>query len=126
MKNQSYRYALLRYIIDRARMEPQNIGVIVQNDEGAVLRIIPEFIPLHPGKFDRNNYRQWREFFKEEVNGPPVRFFQPPRNAPEFLDYLRSRCVCSNFNLSATLAAEVQDSDLAEVAEHLYETLVLP
>lgn len=124
MEEKLYRYQLIRYVPDVRRMEPQNVGVVVQDETGTTSRLWSRFRPLgEKPDFDFANFRQWRQFFEEEVNGPQIPLFQPPRNRPEFLEYLQARCR-GNYLVSRPLELVVETQDLSEVREYLYETLV--
>lgn len=122
MEQHFFRYQILRYIADLKRMEPENIGVIIQDAREASYRF-----RTHMGKrpgFDADNYRQWREFFEAEINGPPVPVYQPPRGDIAFLQYLQQRC-CGNYSLTRPLELTMPSDALGEVRDHLFRTLVL-
>jgi hypothetical protein len=123
MNEQYYLYQIIRYVPDLRRMEPQNIGVVVQGELGVTCRLWTHFRPFgEKGDFDYANFRKWREFFEAEVNGRQIKMFQPPRNSPKFLEYLQSRCK-GNYILTRPLQIEMQ-ADLDAVRDFLYETLV--
>ncbi len=110
-----YLYQIIRYIPDLRRMEPQNIGVVVQGRSGSLCRIWRHFRPLgEKPSFDYANFRKWREFFDEEVNGRQVDLFQPLRHTREFLEYLQSRCK-GNYVLTRPLHIAMVTDDLSEV-----------
>src|SRR5260370_22457699 len=46
MSEKEYNYQIIRYIPDLRRMEPQNIGVLVQGDLGTTCRLWTHFRPL--------------------------------------------------------------------------------
>lgn len=126
MARTRFRYQLLRYVADLERMEPINIGIIVQSDDGIAHRIHGHF---RPGKdikpdFDRANFKAWREFFDAEIRRRTGREFAPPPHSREFLEYLVSRCR-GNYQLTPPLAVETGVEDLAEVLKDLYQRLVL-
>jgi hypothetical protein len=125
MEEKQFRYQLIRYVPDLLRMEPQNIGIIVQDESGVTCRLWTRFRPLgDKPDFDYANYRKWREFFEAEVNGPQVALFQPPRNSPEFLEFLQSRCKGS-YIVTHPLKGTMETHDIVEARDFLYETLVM-
>lgn len=124
MSNPSYLYQIIRYVRDLRRMEPQNIGVVVQGEFGLAFRLWNNFRPMGDrGDFDYANFRKWREFFEAEINGRQIKMFQPPRESAEFLDYLQSRCK-GNYLLTRPLQVEMQTENVEGVRDYLYETLV--
>jgi hypothetical protein len=124
MNERSYLYQLIRYVPDLRRMEPQNIGVIVQGDPGVTYRLWSHFRPLgDKPDFDYANFRKWREFFEAEINGPQIKMFQPRRDRPEFLEYLQSRCR-GNYIVTQALNVAMQTENIEDVKNFLYETLV--
>ena len=124
MNERPYLYQIIRYVPDLRRMEPQNIGVLVQGQSGVTCRLWTRFRPLgDKPDFDYANFRKWREFFDAEINGPQIKMFQPPRESPEFLEYLQSRCK-GNYILTRPLLVAMQAEDIDEVRDYLYETVV--
>jgi hypothetical protein len=119
----SYLYQLIRYVPDLRRMEPQNIGVIVQGWGGITCRIWTRFRPGENYDFDYVNFRRWREFFEAEINGPQIAMFQPLRTTPEFLDYLQLRAK-RNYMVTAPLQIGMDTNDLESVKDYLYSELV--
>jgi hypothetical protein len=124
MNEQLYLYQIIRYVPDLLRMEPMNIGVLVQSQTQVTCRMFARFQPgdKRPD-FDFKNFRRWREFFETEVNGPQIPLFQPSRTSPEFLEYLQSRCK-GNYIVTRPLHVTMQTENIDEVAEYLYQTLV--
>lgn len=128
MNERPYLYQIIRYVPDLRRMEPQNIGVLVQGQSQLRYQLWTHFRPhFRPGDkkpdFDYLNFRRWREFFEEEVYGPQIALFQPPRNSPEFLEYLQTRCG-GNYVVTRPLHVTMRTEDIDEVTEYLYGTLV--
>jgi len=124
MSDPSYLYQIIRYVPDLRRMEPQNIGILVQSQFGVTCRLWNHFRPLGDrGDFDYANFRKWREFFEAEINGRQIKMFQPQRESSEFLEYLQARCK-GNYVLSRPLHVEMQTDKLEVVRDYLYETLV--
>jgi Protein of unknown function (DUF3037) len=124
MNEQPFLYQIIRYVPDLTRMEPKNIGVIVQGQTDLRLRLWTHFRPGDDKPdFDYANFRRWREFFEEEVNGPQIALFQPPRHSPEFLEYLQSRAR-GNYLVTRPLHVSMRTENIDEVTQHLYETIV--
>jgi hypothetical protein len=125
MKEISYLYQIIRYVPDLERMEPQNIGVIVQGSGQTISKVWKHFRPSDKRDFDYSNFRMWREFFEEEINGAQVSMFQPDRGSPEFLTYLQSRCK-SNYLVTRPLSIITKTDSAEEVRDYLYKRVVSP
>src|SRR5258706_189055 len=125
MNEKPYLYQIIRYVADLRRMEPQNIGVLVQSDSQVKCRMWFHFVPKgdKAKDFDYANFRKWREFFEDEVNGPQIALFQPDRHTREFLEYLQSRCK-GNYIVTPPLHVAMQTNNIEEVTDYLYEMLV--
>jgi len=124
VKEVDYLYQIIRYVPDLERMEPQNIGIIVQGGGQIVSKIWKYFRPLgDKPDFDYSNFRKWRDFFDQEINGKQISMFQPPKSNPEFLEYLQSRCK-SNYILTRPLCIVTQTRVIEEVCDYLYSRLV--
>lgn len=124
MDERPYLYQIIRYVPDLRRMEPQNIGVLVQGESRITLRLWTHFRPLgDKPDFDYANFRKWREFFDAEINGPQIKMFQPSRERPEFLEYLQSRCK-GNYILTRPLHVAMNSDNIEGVRDYLYQTLV--
>lgn len=119
--NYSFRYQIFRYIADLRRMEPENIGIIVQSADDVGCRFRTQLGARK--NFDYDNYRRWREFFEVEICEPAVPLFQPPRNSMEFLHYLQQRCV-GNYSLTQPLDLVLDTPDLKTALNSLYDALV--
>lgn len=119
-----YRYTLIRYVPDLDRMEPINVGVILQGSGRIDVRLSP-----HAAKrkeIDTQVYRKWRQFFLEEVRGEQARLLQPEKTSPQFLTYLQQLCGGAVL-LSRPLVLEVaQGRPFDSVLEDLYIRLVAP
>ena len=124
MRQLSYLYQLIRYVPDLERMEAQNIGIVVQGHGQTITKLWKYFRPQGDRvDFDYSNFRKWREFFEEEINGSQISMFQPERSSPEFLEYLQSRCR-SNYLLTRPLSIVMGSDNVEEVRDYLYERLV--
>jgi hypothetical protein len=119
-----YRYCLVRYVPDFQRMEPTNVGVILQGSGRIEIKISP-----HAAKrkeIDTPVFQQWKKFLNDEINGPAVPLFQPRRNSPDFLRYLGKLCEGSVF-LSEPLYHRAADAlSFDDVLQTLYQRLVAP
>lgn len=121
---QDYYYTLVRYVPDVQRMEPINVGVILQGRGQLDIRFSP-----HAAKrkeIDTGVFQQWRQFLLEEVQGKPAPLFQPPKTSPKFLDYLGQLCDGAVL-LSQPLLVSVDESrPFADMLAYLYQRLVAP
>src|SRR5436190_24087936 len=82
-----FRYALIRYIPDPFRMEPINIGVLLQGRGRIDFRLNTQ--ASKKGVVDTATFKRWRSFLDEEVGGKPVPLFQPDKSTPQFFAYLQ-------------------------------------
>lgn len=117
-------YSLIRYVPDRQRMEPINVGLVLQDPLGTRVRFSP-----HAAKrsdVDTEIFRKWKNFFEVEVNGEVDPLFRPPTNSPAFLDHLAKLCDGSML-MSRPLQVIVDDeTEPQEVLDGLFRRLVLP
>jgi len=122
MKN--LRYVLIRYIRDRARMEPLNAGVILQGEGRIALRLSPHLDQR--ADVNTSAWKEWKEFFECEITGEAIPHFQPSRESEQFLRYLEGLC-SGTVVLSAPLTISVSDGrSFGEILESLYQRLVAP
>ena len=85
-----HRYMLIRYVPDVERMEPINVGVILQGQGQLDVRLSP-----HAAKrkdVDTAAFRRWKDFFIEEVKGDPESLFQPEKTSLRFLQNIAELC----------------------------------
>ena len=119
-----YRYCLIRYVPVWERMEPINVGIILQGAHGVEFRFSP-----HAAKrsdVDTQAFRQWKEFLTTELGIDDQPLFQPPKNAPEFLHHVQSLCQ-GPIVLSQPLALSVLENRRPEeILDSLLTRLVLP
>lgn len=119
-----YRYNLIRYIPDPDRMEPINIGLILQGQGKIYVRFSPHVAKRND--VNTASFREWKDFLLNEVNGEAVPLFQPPKHSAEFLEYLESLCRGQvRLSKSLELFAPIKRS-FDEILEALYLRLVLP
>ena len=119
-----YRYVLVRFVPDRERMEPINVGLILQ---GAG-RIDYQF-SQHAAKrkeIDTDIYNEWKAFFRAEIKGEAAPLFQPDRASPQFLRHLEALCG-ETVVLSRPLSLSVDESRaFDDVVDSLFRRLVAP
>ena len=119
-----YRYNLIRYVPDAARMEPRNVGVILQGDGKIDVRFYQH--AGRRGDIDAEQLRQWRLFFTAEIQTAQVSLFQPDRNSEDFLRYLESLST-GPVHLSKPLALLADPATPFErILDSLYQQLVVP
>jgi hypothetical protein len=119
-----HRYMLIRYVPDAERMEPINVGIILQGQGKVDVRLNPHATKRK--EVDTPAFRKWKQFFNEEVTGDTVPLFQPDKTSPRFLQYLEELCE-GPILLTRPLTVSVQSSSaFSEVFEDLFERLVLP
>jgi hypothetical protein len=115
-------YALIRYISNPKRMEPQNVGVLLQGDGQIEFKLNPH--ASKRGDIDTQVFQKWKAFLHQEVNEAAMPLFQPARSDVEFLRYLSDLCD-STVVLSPPLQL-VTGKPFSEVLESLYDELVAP
>lgn len=121
---QEFRYALIRFVRDRERMEPVNAGVILQGAGRIDVKLQPHF--ARRKGVDAAIWTAWRRFFAEELHGNAVPLFQPDRTSRKFLDHLRELCT-ANVIVSEPLQVTVPDDRTFDAAlESLYDRLAAP
>lgn len=117
-----FRYSLIRYIANPKRMEPQNVGVLLQGDGQIDFRLNPH--ASKRGDIDTQIFRKWKSFLHQEVHEAALPLFQPPRSDSEFLRYLSELCD-STVVLSPPLQV-ISSKPFDETLNSLYEDLVAP
>ena len=119
-----YRYSLIRFVPDPERMEPFNVGIILQGQDKVDFKLSP-----HAAKRKDVNtaiFQRWRAFFDEEIRGEEVPFLQPPKHSREFLESL-SRMGDQTVIISRPLYLSERPEDGFEgVLQRLYDRLVAP
>jgi hypothetical protein len=119
-----FRYALIRFVPDLERMEPFNVGIILQGQGRLDFKLSP-----HAAKrkdVDTTIFQKWRAFFEEEIRGDAVPFLQPPRDSREFLNYLAGLCDQTVTISQPLYLAERPEGAFDGVMQSLYERLVAP
>jgi len=119
------RYALIRFVPNMARMEPINVGVILQGSSRLDLKF-----NAHVSKqkrVDTDIFKKWRSFFEEEVTGTSVPLFQPPKDSPRFFEHLAKLCE-DTMSLTPALIYQPQDAcdSFDSILGRLYDELVAP
>lgn len=117
-----YRYSLIRYVPDMQRMEPSNVGVILQGCGRLDVKLSPH--AAKRGDIDTAVFQQWRDFFHAEIKQDAIPLFQPPKTSEQFFRYLRGLCE-DTVVLSETLFYQSADR-FDQVLEQLYDRLVAP
>lgn len=119
-----FRYSLIRFVPDPERMEPFNIGIILQGQGRLDFKLSP-----HAAKrkdVDTAIFQRWRSFLDEEIRGAEVPFLQPPKQSPEFLEFL-SRAGDQTMIVSRPLyLSERPEESFEGVLQRLYDRLVAP
>lgn len=118
-----FRYALIRYIPDPLRMEPINIGILLQGQGRIDFRLNTQ--ASRKGAIDTATFKRWRNFLEEEVGGPPVPLFQPDKSKPQFFTYLQSLCE-KTVSLSNPFVVSRDSEDFDELLNSLYQRMVAP
>ncbi|MCC7509507.1 MAG: DUF3037 domain-containing protein [Planctomycetes bacterium] len=122
MTKQEFTYVLLRYVPDPERMEPLNIGVVIQGAEGMKLKLDNHFGRLKG--IDKNVYKRWRDFLEEEISGEQKSIFRPSRESPDFWKYLRS-LTGDTVTMTPPLRLTTSDETSSDgILEKLYNRLV--
>lgn len=118
-----FRYALIRYVPDPLRMEPINIGVLLQGRGRIDFRLNTQ--ASKKGVIDTATFKRWRNFLDEEVSGKPVPLFQPDKSTPQFFTYLQEMCE-KTVVLSNPLIASRDNDGFDDLLDSLYQRLVAP
>jgi hypothetical protein len=119
-----FNYALIRYIADRLRMEPINVGLVLQDSAGAIVKFSP-----HVAKravVDTETYNQWKAFFEAEVKNDVDPLFRPPTNSPEFFVYLSRLCDGPIIMSRPLIVADENEISGEQMLDILFRRLVLP
>ena len=119
-----YRYALVRYVPDLARMEPINVGVLLQGQGRVALKLSP-----HAAKrsdVDTAVFRRWRDFLSTEVDGEDVPLFRPGKHSSSFFHYLGQLCEGPILLSEPLVLRTAQERDFDEILQELMRDLVLP
>jgi hypothetical protein len=118
----TYNYSLIRFVPNLARMEPQNVGVILRDERRIDYKLDANW--ARRGDADTPVVRSWKAFFEEEIRGERIPLFQPPKVSEEFFAYLSKLC-----NRTVRLSEMLQlrkpdDSQFDLVIEELFGDLV--
>ncbi len=117
-----YRFSVIRFVPDMLRMEPLNIGIVLQSANRTDFKLNPD--ASSQLGIDASIYLEWQAFLTEEIRGIPRAKFQPCRTTPEFLRYLAELC-SGPILLSESLVHQSQvDSSFGQVMDALYQRLV--
>ena len=119
-----YIYSLIRFVPDLERMEPINVGIILQTPEKIDFKMSP-----HAAKrkdVDTAIFQRWRSFLEEEIRGEAVPFLQPPKHSPEFVRYLHGLCDRTVSISNPLFLSEPPDVPFEDVLQRLYDRMVAP
>ena len=117
-------YSLIRFVPDLERMEPFNVGVILQGQGRIDFKLSP-----HAAKrkdVDTIIFQRWRAFFEDEIHGEDVAFLQPPKSSREFLQYLSGLCDQTVTISKSLFLSERIEEPFEKVLQALYDRLVAP
>ncbi|MBI3823920.1 MAG: DUF3037 domain-containing protein [Planctomycetes bacterium] len=118
-----YRYALIRYVPDAIRMEPINIGIILQSIDRIDFRLNTQ--ASKKGIIDTTTFKRWRGFLDEEILGDAIPLFQPEKTSLQFFSHLQELCDKTVIlSRPLTVAREIDNFD--QLLESLYQRLVAP
>ena len=119
---QEFRYSLIRYIPDVMRMEPTNVGIILQGKSRLDFQL-----SRHAAKrssIDTDVFQSWRKFFEEEIRGEAMPLLQPSKFSTKFFDHLSLLCR-DTVRLSPALILKVNsDESFDHVLGRLFDQLV--
>ena len=117
-------YSLVRFVPDLERMEPFNVGVILQGQGKIDFKLSP-----HTAKrkdVDTVVFQNWRSFLEEEIRGEAVPFLQPPKDSRDFLNHLSAMCEQTLCISKPFYLSERSEGNFQSVLQSLYERLVAP
>jgi hypothetical protein len=118
-----YRYCLVRYVPNLERMEPINVGVILQGHDRTEVRFSP-----HAAKrsdVDTAAFGHWKKFFLQELNADEP-LFQPPKNTPEFLLNLQNLAQGPIVLSQPLVLSAAENRTFDEIHQSLLQRLVMP
>lgn len=131
------RFLVAKYVPDRLRMEPRNIGVVLWTPERVLARFRGESID-QPGQVDGRAvrftndtriYKRWIRYWRQELSKqellPPAGGPRVRRTEPGFVEALLDRTRASYYLEDGGLILDpVQADDTAELLGELYGRLV--
>jgi hypothetical protein len=119
-----FTYALVRYVPDPDRMEPINVGIILQGQDRLDLKLNPNVVRRK--EIDTQVFQQWRSFLTQEIRGKPMPLFQPPKTRIAFLEYLSNLCEGSVLLSPPLIHAAPDAKSFDDILADLYLRLVAP
>lgn len=119
-----FHYSLIRYVPDRLRMEPINVGIVLQASTGTQLRFNPH--ATKRADIDTDAFRKWRSFFEAEVRNDEDPLFRPSADTPDFLLHLARLCDAPFAMTRPLLVADAIETEPDRMLETLFRRLVLP
>jgi hypothetical protein len=119
-----FRYSLIRFVPDLERMEPFNVGIILQGQGKLDFRLSPHVAKRKD--VDTVIFQKWRSFLEEEIRGEEVPYLQPPKLSREFLEYLARMCDQTMTISRPLYLSERPEEGFESVLQSLYDRLVAP
>lgn len=116
------RYALIRFVPDMNRMEPINVGVVLQ----APGRIDFKLNAARRKDMETSVFQKWQAFFEEEIRGDAIPILQPPKDSVQFLHYLSNLCEHTVIMTRPLTVSTRADESFETTLQSLYERLVIP
>jgi hypothetical protein len=105
-------------------MEPINIGVILQGSGRIDFKLSPN--AARRKDIETQVYQKWRKFFEQEIGGPAIPLFQPPKHSPDFIAHLGSLCENTITITRPLILANQVPTSFEEALESIYDRLVAP
>ncbi|MDR3620949.1 MAG: DUF3037 domain-containing protein [Paludisphaera borealis] len=119
-----YFYSLIRFVPDLERMEPFNVGIVLQGQGKLDFKLDPHVAKRKD--VDTVIFRKWRSFLDDEIRGDPVPFLQPPKHSRGFLEHLSGLCDQTLVISKPLFLSERPEEPFDEVLQRLYDRLVTP
>jgi hypothetical protein len=135
MATNRFLYQLIRFIPDLERMEPRNLGVIVQGGGEIDVKLNRHATKWSDAKGHAETVRKWFGYFEGEIKGfisgqtdilipIPIETLMPDRGSERFLDYLMKQAT-GQIRVSRPFVMEYRtEKPLNAVIDELYRKLV--
>jgi hypothetical protein len=135
MATNRFLYQLIRFIPDLARMEPRNLGVIVQGGGKIDVKLNRQATKWIGARDHAETVKKWFDYFEGEIKGSisaqtdilipiPISTLMPDRGSERFLDYLTKQAT-GQIRVSRPFVIEYRtEKPLNAVIEELYGKLV--
>jgi hypothetical protein len=119
-----FHYSLIRFVPDAERMEPFNIGIILQGQGSLDFKLSPHV--ARRKDVDTRVFQKWRAFLEDEIRGDPVPLFQPSKQSISFFRHLASLCDGTVTISDPFFLSEASGEQFEAILESLYNRLVAP